>query len=68
MRHYKIRRGIDMWIVAILLIIVGIVFLVLGKRTSRHRLGRRQSFFSLATVFLIFGVVDIIGLIINALI
>ncbi|GEP81989.1 hypothetical protein [Staphylococcus kloosii] len=57
-----------MWIVAILLIIVGIVFLVLGKRTSRHRLGRRQSFFSLGTVFLIFGVVDIVGLIINALI
>lgn len=57
-----------MWIVAILLIIVGIVFLVLGKRTSRHHLGRRQSFFSLGTVFLIFGVVDIVGLIINALI
>ncbi|MBF7017987.1 hypothetical protein [Staphylococcus durrellii] len=54
--------------IAIILIIVGIVFLVLGKKTSRHRLGRRQSFFSLGTVFLIFGVIDFIGLIINALI
>lgn len=57
-----------MWYVALILIIVGIVFLFLGKRTSRHRLGRKQSFFSLGTVFLIFGVVDIIGLIINAMI
>ncbi|MFH4930640.1 hypothetical protein [Staphylococcus cohnii] len=58
-----------MWIVSILLIIVGIVLLIINKRTPKNEgVGKKQSLVSFGVVCLIIGVFGFIGQIIRSII
>nr|WP_189522838.1 hypothetical protein [Mesorhizobium sp. M4B.F.Ca.ET.214.01.1.1] len=58
-----------MWIVSILLIIVGIVLLIINKRTPKNEgVGKKQSLVSSGVVCLIIGIFGFIGQIIRSII
>ena len=58
-----------MWIVSILLIIVGIVLLIINKRTPKNEgVGKKQSLVSFGVVCLIIGIFGFIGHIIRSII
>ncbi|GEP86226.1 MULTISPECIES: hypothetical protein [Staphylococcus] len=58
-----------MWIVSILLIIVGIVLLIINKRTPKNEgVGKKQSLVSFGVVCLIIGIFGFIGQIIRSII
>lgn len=54
-----------MLITAIVFIIAGLILLILGKKTSQQRSGKKQSFISFGAVCLVLGVFALIGQIIN---
>ena len=54
-----------MLITAIVFIIVGLILLILGKKTSQQRSGKKQSFISFGVVCLVLGVFALFGQIIN---
>jgi len=58
-----------MWIASIVLIIVGIVLLILNKRTSKKEgVSKKQSYISIGIVCIIIGAFYLIGQIIKALV
>lgn len=58
-----------MWIVSILLIIVGIVLLIISKRTPKKEgVGKKQSLVSFGVVCLIIGIFGLIGQVIKSII
>ncbi|WP_147630383.1 hypothetical protein [Staphylococcus xylosus] len=58
-----------MWIASIVLIIVGIVLLILNKRTSKKEgVSKKQSYVSIGVVCIIVGVFYFVGQIIRVIV
>ncbi|PHK48556.1 hypothetical protein [Staphylococcus edaphicus] len=58
-----------MWIGSLVLIIIGIVLLIINKRTSKKEgVGKKQSYISIGVVCIIVGAFYLIGQIIKTLI
>ncbi|MEB6320701.1 hypothetical protein NGB23_07095 [Staphylococcus xylosus] len=58
-----------MWIASIVLIIVGIVLLILNKRTSKKEgVSKKQSYISIGVVCIIVGVFYFVGQIIRVIV